>query len=99
MVKPPLGVPALGGRAAGRGLRHSDNHLLTKVPAKDGAGSLPSFKHLHLYVRLAKPIATRSRLFVGHITLRTAMGPGRPEKRRDRLLRSQAQAATSLKQF
>lgn len=49
MVKPPLGVPALGGRAAGRGLRHSDNHLLTKVPAKDGAGSLPSFKHLHHY--------------------------------------------------
>lgn len=49
MGKRPLGVPALGGRAAGRGLRHSDHHLLTKVPAKDGTGSLPSFTHLHHY--------------------------------------------------
>lgn len=49
MGKRPLGVPAFGSRAAGRGLRHLDHHLLKKVPAKGDDESLRSFTHPHHY--------------------------------------------------
>lgn len=61
MGKRPLGVPAFGGRAAGRGLRHLDHHPLTKVPAKDDVGSLRSFTHPPIH-SFSGPFAARSRL-------------------------------------